>query len=169
MSGYLAQRLSYLAAGLAVVGVDRITKSLVDSRLAPLGSIQVIPGLFDLTYVRNPGGVFGLLRNLDGGIRSLLFTAVPAAAVLLIAAYAIRIPVGRRLTLSALSLILGGAVGNLFDRFRYGHVIDFLDFYWREYHWPAFTVADSAICVGVALLIGETLFCRESPSGENAP
>ena len=164
MSVPLARRLPFIAAGLAVIGLDRITKSLVETRLAPLGSIPVLPGFFDLTYVRNPGGVFGLFKNLDSGIRGILFTVIPAAAILLIAIYAMRTPAHRGLTQSALALILGGAVGNLVDRFKYGHVIDFLDFYWRDYHWPAFNVADSAICVGVGLLIVETLFGKEEPA-----
>ncbi|HEY3176061.1 MAG TPA: signal peptidase II [Candidatus Polarisedimenticolia bacterium] len=166
MSHRAARYLPYIAAGLAVVGLDRITKSLVLTSLVPAGSVPVIPGLFDLTFVRNPGGVFGLFRSLDAGWRGLLFTVMPAAAILLIGLYAARVPAHRKVTLLALSLILGGALGNLLDRFKYGHVIDFLDFYWREHHWPAFNVADSAICVGVGLLIGESLFGTESPAPE---
>ena len=86
-------------------------------------------------------------------IALLVFAMISGAAV-----YALRLPANRLLTQSSLTLILGGALGNLYDRFRFGYVIDFLDFYWRNHHWPAFNIADSAICVGVAILIGETLF-----------
>ena len=111
--------------------------------------------------MRKPGGVFGIFKNLDDGVRGLLFTVVPVTAITLIAVYAMRIPARRRLTQLSLSLIMGGALGNLIDRFLYGYVIDFLDFYWRGHHWPAFNVADSAICVGVAVLMLETVFVGE--------
>ena len=146
-----------LAAVILVLAADRATKVMVDTRMAVHESVTVIPGFFDLTYVRNPGGVFGLFRNLDISIRGLLFTIVPITAIVLIAVYALRLPIDRRLTQTSLTLILGGALGNLYDRFQYGYVIDFFDFYWRTHHWPAFNIADSAICVGVAFLIGETL------------
>jgi len=153
----ITQRTLQLAAATAVVVLDRLTKTMVDTRMAIYESITVIPGLFDLTYVRNPGGVFGMFRNLDTGPRGLLFTVVPVMAIVLIAAYSLRLPSGRFVTQSSLTLILGGAIGNLYDRFRFGYVIDFLDFHWRNHHWPAFNIADSAICVGVAILIGETI------------
>jgi signal peptidase II len=154
----LAGRLPYFVTSLVIVALDRATKSMIEAKLQPWKSVPVIPGLFDLTYVRNPGGVFGIFKNLDDGVRGVLFTVVPVTAILLMAAYAGRIPVSRRLTQVSLSLILGGAVGNLVDRFLHGHVIDFLDFYWRSHHWPAFNIADSAICVGVAMLMIETIF-----------
>ena len=157
MSALVTARAVQLASAIAVIALDRVTKSMVDTRMAIYESITVVPGLFDLTYVRNPGGVFGLFRNLDTGIRGLLFTVVPVTAILLIVVYALKLPAGRTLTQSSLTLILGGAVGNLYDRLRFGYVIDFLDFYWQNHHWPAFNIADSAICVGVAILIGETM------------
>ena len=161
MREYLTQRLPYFFMATVVIALDRGTKAMVETSLSPWGSVSIIPGFFDLTYVRNPGGVFGIFKGLDAEWRGILFTVVPVAAILMIGAYAWKIPAGRRLTQGSLALILGGAVGNLIDRFRYGHVIDFLDFYWRDYHWPAFNVADSAICVGVAVLMFETLFTGE--------
>ena len=161
-------RLPYVLAALSVIALDRITKIAVVRLVEPRGSIAVIPGFFDLTYVRNPGGVFGILKNLDNGVRGLLFTIVPVIAIALIIAYARRIPADHRLTQTALAAILGGAAGNLMDRFRFGYVIDFLDVYWRSYHWPAFNVADSAICIGVGLLMAETLLSPERASAAPA-
>ncbi len=156
-AGFLGPRLPYIVISLLVIALDRASKAAVLTWLAPRGSIPVISGLFDLTYVRNPGGVFGMFKGLDEGVRGALFTVVPVAAIVLIAAYARRIPPANRVAQLALSLILGGAVGNLVDRLRFGYVIDFLDFYWRDHHWPAFNVADSAICIGVGLLMLETV------------
>lgn len=156
-AGFVEPRLPYILISLLVIALDRASKAAVLAWLAPRGSIPVISGLFDLTYVRNPGGVFGMFKDLDEGIRGALFTVVPLAAIILIAAYARRIPPAHRAALLALSLILGGAVGNLVDRLRFGYVIDFLDFFWRDHHWPAFNAADSAICIGVGLLMLETV------------
>ena len=87
----------------------------------------------------------------------MLFTVVPVAAIVLIAVYAWRVPAAQTMTHVALALILGGAVGNLVDRLRLGYVVDFVDVHWRGWHWPAFNVADSAICIGVGLLLLESL------------
>jgi len=164
----LAGRLPYLGLALLALALDRGTKILVEAHLDRSRSVEVIPGFFDLTYVRNPGGVFGILRNLDEGIRSALFTIFPAIAIVFIAAYAAHLPASRKLAQASLALILGGAAGNLVDRLRYGQVIDFLDVYWRDYHWPAFNLADSAICIGVGMLILETVLAREEPAPDAA-
>ncbi len=168
MSRSFLTRLPYLAVALCVILLDRATKGAVSEHLAPRGSLEVVPGLLDLTYVRNPGGVFGLFRDVDEDLRSLLFTAVPLLAIVLIVAYARRVRAEQRLSQTALFLILGGAVGNLTDRFRFGYVIDFLDVHWRGYHWPAFNVADSAICVGVGMLMLETLRAPRHAGGSEA-
>jgi len=165
LTGISGRRLGYLAITLAVVGLDRVTKTLAESNLDPYRSVTVVPGLFDLTLVKNPGGVFGILKNLDPGFRSALFTMVPLVAILLIGWYAVKVAAAHTATHVSLALILGGAIGNLIDRLMAGHVTDFLDFYWRGYHWPAFNLADSAICIGVGLLLVESLF---SP-GDAAP
>ncbi len=153
-----SSRIPWIALSCTIILIDWITKRVAVAYLAPHHSVNVIPGLFDLTYVENPGGVFGLLRGLEDGARGVIFTLVPLAAIALIGLYALRIPGAHRLTLASLALILGGAVGNLLDRIRLGYVVDFIDVYWREYHWPAFNVADSAICVGVGLLLLETIW-----------
>jgi len=158
LSDRLGSRLIYLPVTGLVVGLDWVTKRMVEARLSVEGPYPVIPGWFDLTFVKNPGGVFGILKSLPDGARGLLFILMPAVAIFFIVLYALRTPRSRRLTLASLALILGGAIGNLADRIRLGYVVDFLDVYWGSYHWPAFNVADSAICVGVGLLIVEMLF-----------
>ena len=171
-----AARWAWFLVALAVVALDRITKMMVEAWLPPYRSVPVVPGLVDLTFVQNPGGVFGVFRSLDASWRAGLLTVVPMAAILLILAYAWRVPAEHRLTLASLALILGGAVGNLVDRFRLGYVVDFLDVHWRGWHWPAFNVADSTICIGVGLLLVESLFSPQrsgattpGPSGAPSP
>ncbi|MFQ5700417.1 MAG: signal peptidase II [Acidobacteriota bacterium] len=159
---FLSQRSCYLTVTLGVILADRSSKAAVQAHLDPYRPLSLIPGFFDFTYVENPGGVFGLFRDLSAGVRGVLFTLIPVAAILLIALYARRVPPTHRLTQTSLALILGGALGNLVDRLRLGYVVDFLDFHWRGYHWPAFNLADSAICTGVAMLMLESFLTRES-------
>ena len=170
MSQDLRLRLGHMMAALAVVAADRVTKELVQAHISAYQSIPIISGFFDLTYVKNPGGVFGILKGLDEGMRGILFTAVPAVAIVLIAIYSRSVPAAHRLTQNSLALILGGAIGNLIDRLWLGYVVDFLDFYWHGHHWPAFNVADSAICVGVGLLMVEAAFApRPAPEAQVPP
>jgi signal peptidase II len=143
----------FCAGALAVLVLDQATKAVATARLEPRGSIAIVPGLFDLTYVRNQGAVFGLFRDLGSPWRSVLLTLVPAAAIAFVLGMARRTDDADRIGRAALALVLGGAVGNLIDRLRFGSVVDFLDFHVRGHHWPAFNAADSAICVGIALLI----------------
>ena len=140
----------FLVAG-GVVALDQATKRLVLDALPPGASLPVIPGFFDLTHVRNPGGAFGFLQQLDPGLRLALFAAAAvAAAVVLLVLYLQTPPARRRLSIG-IALVFGGAVSNLIDRVRFGEVVDFLDVYAGSWHWPAFNVADSAITVGVGL------------------
>ena len=143
---------SVTVTALAVLILDVLAKYLALQRLLPGRPVPVIDGFFSLTLVMNPGLAFGMLADTPAGWRWLVaLLSIGALAVL--AAVGVRmLPAGGRLTPLALGLIFGGAVGNLIDRARFGAVVDFLDFYWRGYHWPAFNVADSAISIGVALL-----------------
>jgi signal peptidase II len=149
-----------LVAG-AVLVLDQITKALVLNHLPLGGSIPVIPGFFDLTHVHNPGGAFGFLSGMSAEFRGLLFIAVSLLAVGLILYFYWQTPVRQRLLAVGLSLIFGGAVGNLVDRVRFGIVVDFLDLYIGELHWPAFNVADSAITVGVLIFGFHILFHKD--------
>jgi signal peptidase II len=143
---------SVTVTALAVLILDVLAKYLALQRLLPGRPVPVIDGFFSLTLVMNPGLAFGMLADTPAGWRWLVaLLSIGALAVL--AAVGMRmLPAGGHLTPLALGLIFGGAVGNLIDRARFGAVVDFLDFYWRGYHWPAFNVADSAISIGVALL-----------------
>jgi signal peptidase II len=143
----------YLMLLLAVVGLDQATKWLVDHLMDLHESRVVVERLVSLTYVQNRGAAFGVFSDAQLPYQSLLFSLVGVAALGGIAAYAWRLPAQSRLPQTALALIMGGALGNLLDRARLGHVVDFVDVYWGPHHWPAFNVADSAITVGVALLI----------------
>ena len=146
-------RRVFLITTAIVVLLDQTTKFGLTAWLAPRGSVTVIPGLFDLTYVLNRGAVFGIFASLEGPWRAVLLTAVPVIAVGCVLVMAYRTPAHQLRPLIALGLVMGGAIGNLVDRVRLGAVVDF--FYWHiaDYYWPAFNVADSAICVGVGLLV----------------
>ena len=149
---------------LAVLLLDLATKYWALQRLPPGIPLPLIDGLFSLTLVMNPGLAFGMLAGMPAGWRWLVaLLSIGALAVLAMVGLRM-LPGGGRLTPLALGLIFGGAVGNLIDRARFGAVVDFLDFHWRGYHWPAFNAADSAITVGVTLLALRMLAAPSPPS-----
>ncbi len=149
---------------LLVVGLDQISKMYVSSVMSLHASHPVIDGFFNITYIRNPGAAFGFLANAAPMFRSLFLIMVSAAAIVMILFFLAKNKTAAMLLTFALSLILGGAVGNLLDRIRFGSVVDFLDLYIASYHWPAFNVADSAILVGAVLLIVEMFRSEKSGS-----
>jgi signal peptidase II len=136
-------------AGIGLV-VDQITKQYIDRSMQMFQSIPVIDGLFNITYVRNKGAAFSFLSHASW--RLPFFIAISAIAAVVIVIAFNRLRKDQQLAQVSLAMIFSGAVGNLIDRVRLGEVIDFLDVYWKAHHWPAFNVADSLICVGVALL-----------------
>jgi len=140
---------------LATLLVDQLVKLLVVARFQLGERVPVIEGLFDLTYVLNPGGVWGLGRDLAMVPRTIVFLALPVAITSLAIYYAWGLPARDRLRHAAIALVIGGAIGNLVDRLRLEPpaVIDFLLVHYREHYWPAFNIADSAICVGVVVLL----------------
>ena len=142
---------------IAVVLLDQATKLLVDRLMCLHESRVVFDGLVHLSYVRNRGAAFGLFSDADLPFQSMLFSAVSLLALGAIAAYFFKLPDRSRLARVALALVMGGALGNLIDRARLGSVIDFVDVFWGPHHWPAFNVADSAISVGVVLLVLDML------------
>ncbi len=142
----------------AVLILDQASKALVLAYLPLGGSLPVIPGFFDLTHVHNPGGAFGFLSGMSADIRGLLFVAVSLLAAGLILYFYWQTPVDQRVLAVGISLLFGGAIGNLVDRIRFGIVVDFLDLYAGDLHWPAFNVADSAITVGVVIFAYHILF-----------
>jgi signal peptidase II len=147
----------YLWIAGAIVALDQVTKALVDRYLELHESHTIVEGLARLTHVQNRGAAFGILSDADLPYQSVLFSVVSIVALGAIAVYAWKLPVTSRLPRAALALIMGGAIGNLLDRVRLGYVIDYVDVYWGRHHWPAFNVADSAISVGVALLVLDIL------------
>jgi signal peptidase II len=149
--GCVWQRLTwYLGIAVAVAGLDFLTKRWVESALAPGQVIEMTP-FFNLVLTFNPGAAFSLFAQASGWQRPFFIgVTVVAAAVI---TWLLRRHWRDTLFGVALSLILGGALGNLWDRVVLGHVVDFLDFHVAGWHWPAFNVADSAITVGAALLI----------------
>ncbi len=137
---------------VAIVALDQTTKFLALERLFEGDPVPVVKGFFSLTLVRNKGLAFGMLGAMPAEWRWVV-ALLSLAALTVLAVIGVRLlPTGGPFARLALGLVFGGAVGNLIDRWRFGAVVDFLDFYWRGYHWPAFNVADSAITVGVALL-----------------
>lgn len=153
MRSKFKSRLPYLLVILAIIGLDRWTKWLIDTKLLLNQTIFIIDGFFNITYVRNTGVAFGILDPVNLPLKSTVLAVLTMAAVTGVLIYSWRTPISQTLLHVALSLILAGALGNLYDRIRYGYVIDFLEVYFRDYRWPSFNVADSAISVGVGLLV----------------
>ncbi|PYS50789.1 MAG: signal peptidase II [Acidobacteria bacterium] len=162
MSFKLQGRMPYLLLVIATLILDRWTKAWIQNRFELNASATVIDGLFNITYVRNTGVAFGIFSSISSPAKSLLLSIFTAFAAILVITYSVRSSARNRLLQVALALILGGALGNLYDRLAYGYVVDFLELYFRTYHWPSFNVADSAISIGVLLLALE-IFRNESP------
>jgi signal peptidase II len=135
---------------LLVIILDQLTKLYIDRTMKLYQSIPVIDGLFSITYLRNKGAAFSFLSDASWRLPFFILATVIAVIAILVAFGKLR--ADQRFAACSLTLILSGAIGNLIDRVRMGEVIDFLDVYWKNHHWPAFNVADSAICVGVAML-----------------
>jgi len=153
----MRRHLPYLALMAAIVVLDQGTKALVVRSLALHEYVPLVDGLLSLSHVRNRGAAFGLLSDWDVPYQSALLAALGVFALLAITLYFLRLPAAARLPRLALALVLGGAIGNLIDRVRLGFVVDFVHLYWRQHQWPDFNVADSAITVGVTLLVLDIL------------
>jgi len=152
----MKNRYAILAAVTALVLViDQATKVYIDRTMQLYQSIPVVKGLFSITYMRNKGAAFSFLSSFDYRLPFFILVSLVAVVAILVAYRKLRDD--QRFAALSLALILSGAVGNLIDRIRLGEVIDFLDVFWQTHHWPAFNVADSAICVGVALLAGDMM------------
>ncbi|MCS5565187.1 MAG: signal peptidase II [Methylococcales bacterium] len=136
---------------LLVLIVDQVSKVTVASSMHLYESIALVPS-FQLTYVHNPGAAFSFLSDA-GGWQRWFFIALSSVVSVLISIWLVRLPAALRWQATGLALVLGGAVGNLVDRVLYGYVIDFLDVYYRSWHWPAFNVADAAITIGAVILL----------------
>lgn len=144
--------LAWLALSLLVIGSDQLTKHVALTELRPYEPHAVIPGLLNWTLAFNPGAAFSFLAG-EGGWQRWLFTALAIGVSAVLATWLARLPRGDWRNALPLSLIIGGALGNLIDRLRFGHVTDFVQVYWGDWSFPAFNVADSAISVGAVLLV----------------
>jgi len=158
----------YLLISLAVLVLDQWSKWLVEIHISDHASIEIIPGLLSFTHVRNTGVAFGLFATGGNLLGTLTLTVLGIAALVFVGYYFRVVPRHDRTLLVALALVIGGAVGNLLDRIAAGAVTDFVDFYYGTYHWHTFNVADSAISVGIGLMILGT-FRRQPQSAEPVP
>jgi len=161
-------RATHFLLAVLVVILDRWTKYLVATRIAMYRHIQIIPGFFRLTHTENTGAAFSLFADSPSHWKTALLIGFSVVAMVVVSVLLWKQSHALTLTGTALSLILGGAVGNLWDRVASGRVVDFLLFYVKQYQWPVFNLADSAIVVGASLLVIEILFGRPKPSGANS-
>jgi signal peptidase II len=163
-------KLRLLFIALVVLVADQWTKWLAEVWLTGRPPVVVVPGLVDLIFVTNTGVAFGLFPSDGRLFGTLLLTALGLAALGVVSIYYLRTGDEQRLLLASLTMVMGGAVGNLIDRIMKGSVTDFIDVYVGTYHWPTFNVADSAISIGIALMAFETLRPRSTAAaiGERA-
>jgi signal peptidase II len=153
-------RLLEIGLALAVIVTDQITKGLVRRDLPLYQTHEIIPGLVALVHGRNQGMAFGVLSGGGLPAQAAVLAILSAVVLLLVVAHWRRLAGGPVLLRAALSLVAGGAVGNLIDRVRLGYVTDFVHVYWRQHQWPDFNVADSAITVGIVLLLVDAVRTR---------
>ncbi len=157
-----ARALMYGLAG-AVFGIDRLTKWIIETRVSFYDNHVVIPGFFDIVHSENQGAAFGLFAQSTSELRTILLIGFSVVALVALVAMLWRSSRLDRKTAVALALILGGAMGNVFDRVCWGQVTDFLLFYIGTYQWPAFNAADSAIVIGSGLLLLDFVKFRRQP------
>jgi signal peptidase II len=157
-----AFRKYFFLIALIVLLLDRLAKWAVAGNIALHDSVTVIPGMFHLTHVENTGAAFGLFAESSAQWKAGALVSFSVIALVIVSALLWKNSHALSTTTIGLSLILGGATGNLWDRMMTGHVVDFLDFYVGNYHWPAFNVADSAIVIGAILLVSEIVFAKSN-------
>lgn len=152
--------LAFLTAA-GVFGLDRWSKWTIETHLGAYDTKTVIPGFFDIVRSQNPGVAFGIFSESSSHSRTLLLITMSLAAVLILAWMLWRIDRQDGMTATGLSLVFGGALGNVYDRVHVGTVTDFLDFYSGHYHWYTFNLADAAICTGAGLMILSMLLSNQ--------
>ncbi|MBU6153964.1 MAG: signal peptidase II [Bdellovibrionales bacterium] len=159
----MVKPLFFFLSIVLVIVFDQWTKFLVISKFEYGESLPLIAEFFSLTYVRNTGAAFGFLANANPTFRVPFFLIVPIVAMVVLGFLYRDLPQDAKWRGMALGLVSGGAIGNLIDRIRLGYVVDFLDFHYKSlYYFPAFNVADSAICVGVGILLLTNLVSKET-------
>jgi signal peptidase II len=160
-------RIKAYGVAAAVIALDRLSKWLVETYVSAVDTLRVIPGFFDIVHSENRGAAFGIFNDSTSEWRTALLIVLSLAAVVFVSAMLWRPDRLDRWSFWGLSLILGGAAGNVFDRIMWGRVTDFLDFYVGTYHWHTFNVADSAIVIGSGLLLVDLL--RPKRQAANVP
>jgi len=153
----LQARRPELLLALVIVVLDQLTKAAVRGRFVLHETAEVVPGFLNLTRVHNSGAAFGMLNTVEFPFKPLLLTLVALLALGGIGWYTVSIPLGDRLARLGIAAVAGGAIGNVIDRATAGYVLDFVDAYWRGWHFWAFNVADAAITLGVGLMILDLL------------
>ncbi|MCF8025858.1 MAG: signal peptidase II [Desulfobacteraceae bacterium] len=148
----------FICAAVGTIAADQATKWVIVNWVPLYETIKVIPGFLDIVHYRNPGGAFGIFASNGGFFMALAFLAITIGALCLILYLYSRTPREKPLFAAALALVFGGAAGNLIDRLRFGNVVDFIDVYVSDYHWPAFNLADSAITIGMIIFAGYVIF-----------
>lgn len=146
-------RVLWVAIAVVVFVGDQVTKAIVEGSIPEHSAIPVFPYFFNLIHTKNPGAAFGLFSDSPAPWKTALLIVVSSLLLAMVVGFMWRNPQLQWGMGVGLALILGGALSNLFDRIRFGRVVDFLDVYYRSYHWPAFNLADSAIVVGAGLLV----------------
>ena len=150
--------MAYLFVLAGVITVDQLSKLWIVDVFQLYESREIVPGLLNLVYVVNTGAAFSILADVDSPWRHYFFLVIGCIAIVGLTVAYIKLKTENKYYYLPIGLIVGGAIGNMIDRIRLGSVVDFLDFYVGNYHWPAFNVADSAICVGAVLFIGMNYF-----------
>jgi signal peptidase II len=158
MHRFKKEDVVYLAIIIGVIAADQVTKAMIVDAMRLYESWEIIPGFFNLVYVTNSGAAFSFLADMNSPWRHYFFLSIGVVALVGLSVAYWKLRTESRLYSWSLALIAGGAAGNLIDRVRFGSVIDFLDFYLGSYHWPAFNVADSAICIGVGMFLLINIF-----------
>jgi signal peptidase II len=152
---------AYLGLSFVLLALDQLSKFLVQSGIALYENVVVIPGFFSLTHIHNRGAIFGIMSRNPSRLTTILLPVLSLVALSLVVYYFIKTPPSEKFMKISLTLILAGAVGNQIDRLVRGYVIDFLDVYVKNWHWPTFNVADSCISIGAVLLILTFIFRRD--------
>jgi len=149
----MAKFVKLMAIAGPIIVLDQIVKAVIKQVIPLHQSITVIPGFFDLSHIQNPGGAFGLLSDQSPVIRVVVFIILSSVAVGMVFYLYCKTDESLPFLSIGFAMMMGGAVGNLIDRIRFGRVVDFLDFYIGSLHWPSFNVADSAVTVGIAIFL----------------
>lgn len=153
--------LKWLKLSALVIVLDQLSKWLISSWLELYQTVEILP-FFNLTLAHNYGAAFSFLASA-GGWQRWFFVLLAVLISIALTIWLKRLPSSARMEAASLALILGGAIGNVIDRLIYGYVVDFLDVYYGSYHWPAFNIADSAICIGAVLLIFDSFRNKTEP------